>query len=190
MRTFIAVEPPDAVRKELGSLTGRLRTHLPDVRWVNPWNIHLTLRFLGEIDHARIQALEAAVTQAASQLGPFELVVGSLGFFGDQASPRVIWLGLENPTQLVRLAEGVEKEVVEAGFGRTDKPFKPHLTLARVKKRLASSPNWERIRGELPEKWPAWPVEEVCIIKSTLTPGGPVYETLVSCALKREAYAP
>ncbi|HUU29395.1 MAG TPA: RNA 2',3'-cyclic phosphodiesterase [archaeon] len=184
MRTFIAVEPPDSVRDEIGRLTGRLKDHLPGLRWSKPKNIHLTLRFLGEIDPALLETLKKGVEGAVSPLAPFSLTVEDIGFFGSRIWPRIVWLGLEGSDELAALAKAVENAAVETGFGKADKPFKAHLTLARIKDKLAHPPDWERTRGTLPENWPAWPVDEVQIIKSTLTPSGPIYETLAHCALK------
>ena len=188
MRTFIAVEPPGSLREEIGRLTTRhFESRLPGFRWVKPENIHLTLRFLGEIDPARLESLAQAVSTAVAEFAPFNLTVESLGFFGSQKRPRVIWLGLSASQQLSALAREVESAVEEAGFGRADKPFKAHLTLARLKRPPASAPDWESIRTGLPSSWPEWKVTRVEIIKSTLTPSGPIYETLASCPLEGEA---
>lgn len=188
MRTFIAVEPPGSLREEIGRLTAQhFESQLPGFRWVRPENIHLTLRFLGEIDPARLDSLTQAVAVAASKFAPFKLTVESLGFFGSQKRPRVVWLGLSDFQQLSALAEEVESAVAEAGFGRADKPFKAHLTLARMKRPPARPPDWERIRSVLPSGWPEWRVTRVEIIKSTLTPSGPIYETLARCPLEGEA---
>jgi len=188
MRTFIAVEPPGSLREEIGRLTARhLESRLPGFRWVKPENIHLTLRFLGEIDPARLDSLTQAISGATAGFAPFELTVESLGFFGSQKRPRVIWLGLSASRQLTALAEEVESAVAGAGFGRADKPFKAHLTLARLKRPQAGAPDWESIRKGLPSSWPEWKVDRVEIIKSTLAPSGPIYETLARCPLKGEA---
>ncbi|MEA1996571.1 MAG: RNA 2',3'-cyclic phosphodiesterase [Gemmatimonadota bacterium] len=191
MRTFIAVELPEGLKDEISRLTGRLKEHLPGVRWSRPSNIHLTLRFLGEIDPGRLDKLSRAVEQAVSPLEPFEVEVAGIGSFGGRSRPRVIWLGLESSEQLAALAEAVERAVFESGFGRADKPFKPHLTLARVRKSLArvrkplaGPPDWESIRETARSDWPVWRVDGVKIIKSILTPDGPVYEPKAHCLLK------
>lgn len=187
MRTFIAVEPPDTLRAEIGRLTARhFESQLPGFRWVKPENIHLTLRFLGEIDPSGLDDLTQAVSAAAAKFAPFDLTVESLGFFGSQKRPRVVWLSLSASPQLSALAAEVESAVAEAGFGRADKPFKAHLTLARMKRPPASPPDWERIRSALPSSWPEWKVTRVEIIKSTLIPSGPIYQTLARCPLEGE----
>lgn len=188
MRTFIAVEPPGSLREEIGRLTARhFESRLPGFRWVKPENIHLTLRFLGEIDPAGLDSLTQAVCSAAAKSTPFELTVDSLGFFGSNQKPRVVWLSLGVSPQLSALAAEVEGAVVKSGFGRADKPFRAHLTLARMKRPPASPPDWEGVRSILPSSWPGWNVSHVEIIKSTLTPSGPVYQTLARCPLVGEA---
>jgi RNA 2',3'-cyclic 3'-phosphodiesterase len=184
MRTFIAIGLPEEIGLEISRLTSKLAEHFPGVRWSRPENIHLTLRFLGEIDENRLEDLKAAVERAAVSVAPLELTVAQVGCFGPQRSPRVIWLGLRESEPLGSLAAFLEKELVAAGFGVADKPFKAHLTLARIKNPLRRPPDWERIQGLGPETWPAWEATEVLIIRSTLLPEGPVYETLAACALK------
>jgi 2'-5' RNA ligase len=184
MRTFIAIELPRSFQEEISRVTGELRSYFPGVRWSNPENIHLTLRFLGEIDPAQLDLLKKAVDEAASQVSGSRLNVENIGFFGSKSNPRVIWLGLNESSELAELAGRVEKAVEEAGFGKADKPFRPHLTLARVRRKLDRPPDWEAIYKIMPASWPQWPVSEVLIIKSTLTLNGPIYETLARCPLQ------
>ena len=180
MRTFIAVEPPDALRESIGELTDKLsRLGLKSFRWVKPLNVHLTLRFLGEIDPGRLIAVAEAVGRAAAEVEPFELSVAEVGYFGPPRQPRVVWLGLEVSEPLARLAARVELNLHASGFGQADKPFRAHLTLARAGRTPGAPPDWEAA-AEISAgiRWPAWPVSDVQTIKSTLTPQGPVYDTL------------
>ena len=183
MRTFIAIEPPDDLRTALGELCRSVAEYFPGVRWAEPWNIHLTLRFLGEIDPADLDPLSTALEEAVAPTAPFELVPSKIGFFGSKLSPRVVWLGLEEQPQLKDLAGALENSLQQADFGRADKPFRGHLTLARIRRPLKRPPDWEIINQSLPEIWPGWKVTEVHIIKSTLTPQGPVYKILRNCKL-------
>ncbi len=183
MRTFIAIEPPEGWRREVGRLTRALEAHFPGVRWCRPESLHLTLRFLGEIDPGRLEALAEAVRTATAPRAPFRVGMTGIGSFGPRLQPRVIWLGLADSPELMGLAGEVERRIEAAGFGPADKPFKPHLTLARVKDPLRHCPDWETIERLVSADWPAWPVEEVQVIKSTLQPQGPLYETLASCRL-------
>ena len=183
MRTFIAIEPPDDLRTALGDFYRGVAEHFPGVRWTDPGNIHLTLRFLGEIDPADLDPLSRALEEAVDPAAPFELVSSRVGFFGSRRSPRVVWLGLEEQPQLKDLARALENSLQQAGFGRADKSFRGHLTLARIRRPLRSPPDWEIINQSLTATWPDWKVTEVHIIKSTLTPQGPIYDILRSCKL-------
>ena len=186
MRTFIAIELPDELRTAIKGLCSGISGHFPGVRWSDPRNIHLTLRFLGEIDPADLDPLAGALGEAAESVEPFGLVLSKVGFFGSRRSPRVVWLGLEEQPQLIELARSLESSLQRAGFGRADKPFRGHLTLARIRRPLRELPDWESINQGLPATWPEWKVTGVHIIKSTLTPQGPIYEILRTCKLAGE----
>jgi RNA 2',3'-cyclic 3'-phosphodiesterase len=183
VRTFIAVEPPDVLRAAFGDFCNAISGYFPGLRWINPKNIHLTLRFLGEIDPADLGTLKEAVEKSAAGTAPFELALSKAGFFGSKRNPRVIWLGLEEQPLLKNLARDLEDSLHQAGFGRADKPFRGHLTLARIKRPLREPPDWEAINRQLPAAWPEWRVTRVQVIKSTLTPSGPIYEILKRCVL-------
>lgn len=178
MRTFIALEPPESLRREAVRLGRELAGHFPGVRWSSPENIHLTLRFLGEIDPRELAKLVSSVNAAAVGTGRLDLRVGRFGWFGPDRSPRVLWLGIEDNPSLAGLAARLERELVAAGFGRADKPFKAHLTLARIRKPLPRQPDRSAVERIARREWPAWTAESLEVIKSTLTPEGPVYETL------------
>ena len=184
MRTFIAVKPTDSLLDKLSAYCRDTLTPVcPGVRWVSKQNLHLTLRFLGEISPDSLDNLRESAQGAASQCAAFELYAERIGFFGSPRSPRVIWLGLKKSEELQRLASNLETALGKAGFGRADKPFQAHLTLARIKKPLGSAVDW---RSLPPFNHPApWPVTGIEIISSTLTPGGPIYETLDTLTLSR-----
>ncbi len=121
MRTFIALEPPPELRSALGELSAVLQSRLTGLKWVKPNLVHLTLRFLGEIEPGRIGALSQAVADAAGEIGSFELNVTEIGHFGSVLNPRVLWLGLAASSNLSSLATGLEASLESAGFGRADK---------------------------------------------------------------------
>ncbi len=178
MRTFIALEPPPELRSALGELSATLKSRLAGMRWVKPKLVHLTLRFLGEIEPGRIGVLDEAVAKAAGKVAPFELSVTEVGHFGSPRSPRVLWLGLRASSSLSSLVAGLDESLVSAGFGRADKPFRAHLTLARAGRKPGPPPDWDAVSRAVPHQWPNWSVGRVCVIKSTLTPRGPLYATL------------
>ena len=183
MRTFIAIEPPEDIRRRIGRLGHDMESNFPGVRWSRPETVHLTLRFLGEIEMAQLEDLKAAVSSAASGAGSLRLRISHPGWFGSQRNPRVIWLGLEDNPDLMSLAGRLELELESSGFGRADKPFKAHLTLARIKNPLPRPPVWATLKQVVSSDWPDWIANRVEVIKSKLTPEGPHYETLADIPL-------
>jgi 2'-5' RNA ligase len=191
VRTFIAIELDEELRANLRDLQDRLRGQLAprSVRWVRPQGIHLTLKFLGDTPVSRLDDIKAALAQAATEVGPFTFTVGGLGCFPHTRRPRVVWVGLQEPTgALVRLRDAVEAQVALLGFPTEKRPFSPHLTLGRVQRRASKSEVHEI--GEVVAASMIGTVDEmdvtvVCYIKSDLRPSGAVYTTLLEAELGR-----
>ena len=136
LRLFFALELPREVREAATAHTARLRRDFPGVRasWPRPESLHLTLKFLGEVTAARVETLAGAAAGAAEGLAPFELTVEGAGTFPPRGAARVLWLGVRDDTgRLARLQSRLEDGCAAAGFARESKPFKPHLTLARLR---------------------------------------------------------
>ena len=180
MRTFIALEPSAELRTRLARLCRELQPLFPGVRWSRMDNIHLTLRFLGEIDASDLEPLIQAVSDVAAKASRPALRAGRAGWFGSPREPRVVWLGLQDNKELEALAGAIETSLLAAGFGAADKPFKAHLTLARPKKALPRPVDRAALERLTGEDWPLWEPRQVLIIKSTLLPEGPRYETLAA----------
>ena len=132
MRAFVAIELPPAVQGELHRQQAAFRAVAPEARWTRPEGIHITLKFLGEIDGGQVEK----VVQALAALGPFagfEIEVRGFGFFPDARRPRVFWAGIHAPADLADLAARVEGVMEDLGFAPEERAFTPHLTLARFK---------------------------------------------------------
>ena len=130
MRTFIAIDLPEPLHVALAEAQKTFRGVSPEARWTRPEGIHLTLKFLGEISDAQLRQ----VVEALHGIGPFEafpLELKGFGFFPQARRPRVFWVGVEAPPVLAELAERVECAMEKVGFRREQRPFTPHLTLAR-----------------------------------------------------------
>lgn len=130
MRAFIAIELPETVRDALRREQARFRQVCPDARWTRPEGIHLTLKFLGEISGPQ----QADVKNTLGRMERFEkftVRVQGFGFFPSAKQPRVFWAGLDAPPELARIAAQVENALAPLGFPPENRPFKPHLTLAR-----------------------------------------------------------
>src|SRR5258708_32040695 len=142
LRLFIAIELDDELRVELKRAQKQIQVGhtLSFVRWVAPQNIHLTLKFLGNIKSTQIPALTAALERAAKNIAPFTLTARGLGCFPNTRRPNNIWVGLEGNLQTAALlARRIEDECFALGFERDLHGFAPHLTLGRVKREASNS---------------------------------------------------
>lgn len=134
MRTFIAIELDDAIRQRLAAAQDRLRAAGCNVRWVKPEQMHLTLKFLGEIEEEAVDGVAAAMAAAAAGGKPFALTLAGLGAFPPRGAPRVVWAGAEEPSgTLAALHKRLEHQLARLGFERERRAYRPHLTLGRVK---------------------------------------------------------
>ena len=136
-RIFVAIELPAPVRRKLIEHIDRLRSAMPEVRasWSREQNLHLTLKFLGDIPATNVERLSAAASIATTRVEPFEIVVEGCGAFPPRGQPRVLWVGIRDPSgQLALLHRTLEDECAIAGFPREQRPFHPHLTIARIRK--------------------------------------------------------
>ena len=135
-RLFIAIELPASTRKRLTDHIELLRKALPEVRasWSREDNLHLTLKFLGDTQVTKAEILSQAVGRAASAVHPFEVIVGGCGAFPPRGQPRVLWIGIEDPSgELGRVHKALEDECALAGFTREPRTLHPHLTIARLR---------------------------------------------------------
>jgi len=135
IRAFLAVDPPREVLDEIGRIQDRLRNIIQgDIRWVRPEGIHLTLKFFGSISESDVANISQAVKNNTSNVKPFTLGIRRVGAFPDVKRPRVLWLGMDGDVEiLIRLQKKVDTELQNYGFGKEERSFKPHLTLARIK---------------------------------------------------------
>ena len=136
-RTFIALEMPANLRAAVIDYIKDLREKIPDVSasWSREDNLHLTLKFLGDVPIARIGDVSAAASSAVRASGPFELVLGGSGVFPTKGKPSVLWIGIEDPRGgLHNVQQALEEECAARGFTRDSRPYHPHLTIARIRK--------------------------------------------------------
>jgi 2'-5' RNA ligase len=182
MRTFIAVPLSAQCRETLEQMQRPLRSLGADVRWTSVSSIHLTLKFLGEIDPAGVPELASALRTVT--VPAFNLRLRGLGAFPNLHSPRVIWCGLEGEIEkLSSLQAGVEATCTGLGFEREARAFHPHLTLGRVngKRNLQPLLDYIRIGSELES---AFIADCLNVYKSVLMPRGAVYTVLERIELK------
>lgn len=191
IRAFIAIEFPSEIQQRLEQVSRQVQqclSSLPGniVRWVPAENIHLTLKFLGDVSVANLDLLNEMLLAEAQEHRSFELSVGGLGAFPNLHHPRVLWVGIQAPPELAVLQSGIESRMEKLGYPREERPFSPHLTLGRVT-RNASNTEARQIGNALQSAkvgflGVVW-AGEVRLFKSVLQPGGSVYTSLFTAPL-------
>lgn len=181
MRAFLAVELPEPIRAALASLQRRLAESRADVAWVQPPNLHLTMRFLGEITEAQRQQIEAATRRIAAGMSPFQVSLAHLGAFPSLRAPRVLWVSIEQgKDRLMALAKGLEQESVNAGLQPEERAFVAHVTIGRVRS-ATRRVELSRALSTAPRPRsgpPACAAQALTLFQSTLQRDGAVYTVL------------
>jgi len=141
IRTFIAVDLPPTVLDALGQISTQLQSKLPDtpVRWVDYEKMHLTLKFLGDVSPENIGMVERILKSEAAKRPVMEIGIGGIGAFPKPRHPRVIWIGVEAPSDLFDLRRGIEDGVARLGYNYDKYEFTPHLTLGRISRKASAS---------------------------------------------------
>ena len=187
IRSFVAIELEAAVHIGLAQFQQRLkeRVELP-VRWVRPEGIHLTLKFLGDVDAGAMRRIEEALAGATVTVRPFSISLGNVGGFPSLKRPRVLWVGLAGELDaLVELQRRVETEMKAVGFPAEGRGFQPHLTLGRVRQEGPPKGGLDasRLEGLETPPGPEQIVERVSLMRSDLKPAGAVYTRLAAFPL-------
>jgi len=187
IRSFVAVSLPDAVRQALLEIQDHWKTYGFPVRWVRGEGIHLTLKFLGEIDVADVETTVCAMRRAAERHAPFRLRAEGVGVFPAVRNARVLWVGIGggDRERLLALQASLDQSLADDGFPRDRRRFSGHLTLGRAKGKLSASAltqalsHWQTFRTE------PFRVSEITLYSSRLLPGGAVYRPLERVGLKQ-----
>lgn len=188
LRAFIAIEIPLEIHQAIEKKTAPIRAALDSslVRWVPSGNIHLTLKFLGDVSPASIEMLSQMLSLEVNQHQAFELEFRELGAFPNPRRPRVIWIGIQAPAMLETLQHGIEAASATLGYPDEKRPFSPHLTIGRVKQNVDSA-GIQKIRIALEETQVGSlgnaHVTAVHLFKSDLKTTGAVYTRLFSASL-------
>lgn len=183
-RTFIAIELNEEVRNALKKIQEYLKKIDVDVRWVNYKNIHLTLKFLGNLPPKKLRSVMEIFPSLFKDFQPFEINITHLGVFPKPQRPRVIWAGVEkNADYLTAIAIQVENGLCRLGFPKEKRGFSPHLTVGRVR----SPKNQALLIPALKEYTFSLEltqtIQQIILFKSTLTSQGPIYESLYTVQL-------
>lgn len=181
MRLFIAIDIPQNLKEELSRLTTKLKKCDADAKWVEMQNLHLSLKFLGEVAEDKIKKIEEIISVVGKKYITLELSLENFGFFPNEKHPRVFFVATDKEEELKKIYSEIEDALRGTGFEKEER-FKSHITLARFR----SAKNIEILRKQIEStivkgKFPA---NEIALFKSALTPQGPVYEKTFSASLK------
>lgn len=183
MRIFISVDVEDPkIRDKLEKIGNQLKATGARIKLVEKKNLHATLKFLGEVDDKELEEIYEAVQRGVKGFKKFEIELIGIGGFPTITNPRVVWIGVgKGAAELSKLASSISRELEKSGYRGDSKPFKPHITIARVKGyggRL-----YQVIKNHTSEFFGSMIVDEVRVKRSKLTPQGPIYSTLKSFEL-------
>jgi 2'-5' RNA ligase len=185
MRTFIAIELPEEIKDALAKLQDKLKDSQADVKWVKPENIHLTLKFTGEIDDEQLTELTKILEKTAGNNSSFQIRLSSVGVFPKINFPRVIWVGMgKGGNETKAIAEDLEERISLIGIPKEKRPFSCHITIGRVRSSLNRDKLVNSLKAVDSLERKEFTVKKITLFKSTLTPKGPAYEILKAVNLK------
>ncbi|HBG60891.1 MAG TPA: RNA 2',3'-cyclic phosphodiesterase [Candidatus Omnitrophica bacterium] len=185
IRTFIAANINDTILNEIGKAQEHLENIDCDVKWVKTTNVHLTLKFLGEIEQKRVPKIVEKLEFLTKHIRSIRTQLSQLGAFPKIEKPKVIWIGLEdNSNEIADLVEAIDNTLTKEGFKKEEHSFKPHVTIGRIRslKNISALANALKIYS-LPQSI-YQEITEIKLIKSILTPKGPIYEDLKAFKLQ------
>lgn len=178
LRTFIAIDIPMSQKEQIARLQGELRRLGGRISWTRPEGIHLTLQFLGDVEEEQLPLVAEAVVRAAGHSGPVEIGIAGTGAFPSLRHPRVLWVGVAEPSgRLKELAHAIAEELKALGFPPEDRDFSPHLTLGRVKDPHGAQQVVQALQ-DANFSGGTFVAREVRVMKSDLKPTGAEYTAL------------
>ncbi len=188
VRLFIACEVPEDVKQDIGKVIETLRGRSGSaVRWIRPEGVHVTLKFLGEVPTKKLPSVKLAIQEAVVGHSPFELEFSNIGTFGGREGLRIMWVGIAGDVlRLEALVRAVNAALAVVGFEPERRPFRPHLTLGRVRDEI---PTRQRAEievavGKMAVPGTSWRTTQVSLMRSRLTSAGASYEVLATFPLR------
>ena len=188
VRLFVACEVPEDVKESIGIVIDDLRSKSGnDVRWIRPDGVHVTLKFLGEVPVKRLPAIKLAIQEAVVGHSPFELEFSNIGTFGGREGLRLMWVGVAGDVlRLEALVRAVNAALKVVGFEPERRPFRPHLTLGRVRDEIGTRRRAqievEVGKSQVPQT--SWRTMQVSLMRSRLTTQGAMYDVLATFPLR------
>lgn len=187
IRAFVAIELTKPIQEQLGQIIQQIQENSPRaVRWVPPKNIHLTLKFLGNVSPTNLNNLVQVIKAEALRHPMMQFCVGGFGAFPNRMRPRVIWVGVTAPPGLLELQRGIDRETERLGYPSEDRDYSPHLTLGRVSQHaspLEVRKVSDALAGITIGELGYVTIKEIILFRSDLQTGGAVYSPLIAAPL-------
>ena len=182
MRAFIAIEIPPAIKDSLAKLQDKLRLTLQKIGWVKPANLHLTLKFLGDISPEQLESIRLIIAETVKTALSFEIKLETLDVFPDLRRARIIWIGANLvPGELKQLVDQLETKLLEIGFAKEERPFQAHITLGRIRNTIIPAileKGLDKVKKDCIDADLKFHARGITLFQSVLEPGGPTYSIL------------
>jgi 2'-5' RNA ligase len=181
IRTFIAVEIPESIISGIRELQQGINDYGVDIRWIRPENIHLTLKFLGDVEAVDVDKISEAISKTVDGVASIPLKAKGIGVFPDIKRPRVLWVGLTGQLEfLIRLQKTLDENLKGIGFRQEKRPFKGHLTIGRIKAKMNAKKFGEALMAFRNFESETFVADKIILFKSELKPRGAFYTYLAS----------
>lgn len=185
IRSFVALNIPAAVGAEVGPFIDDLRQKIRGVRWVRTGHLHLTMKFLGDVEEENMPAVAHALAGAAAHVPPITVSIRGTGYFPPRGRPRIVWLDMAQGAEELTALQGEMEGVLEPlGFARERRPFRPHLTIGRVRELRERALLMSLLEEAKERRWGTFCAETIHLMRSELFPTGPRYSILREVRLR------
>ena len=188
MRAFIAIELPLVIKDTLSKIQDRLKITLPKISWVKPANLHLTLKFCGELSSKQLNDIKQLITEIAKSTINFKIKLETFGVFPNMHTARIIWIGTNQlPLELKKLVDQIETKIAELGKPKEERPFSAHITIGRIKIHIDPSvleKEINKINNEISCENLGFNAKGITLFESTLSPQGPTYNVIEEANFK------
>lgn len=183
MRCFIAIDIDEEIKKAISKLQNELTDCKADLRWVRPENIHLTLKFLGNVEEKRLDKIKARLTDVCIKHNRFTIEVKGMGVFPDKRRPRVLWVDVKDNSPLTVLQRELEDAMASIGFEKENRRFSPHLTIGRFRSLKGIEALYDKIQLHKDDSFGLMDVKSVFLMESRLKPSGSEYRRIAEVCL-------
>jgi RNA 2',3'-cyclic 3'-phosphodiesterase len=186
IRSFVAVNIDEGMKKDLYTTTQRLREIRCDVKWVSAENMHITLKFLGDTPEGLLPEISGRLSGIASSHLPFTIRLRSAGVFPDRRRPRVVWIDMSGTEEIIKLQKEVEESLATLGYKKENRAFSPHLTIGRVRAPQGSDLLVKGVETLKEKDFGIIQVEKISLMRSDLSPAGARYMSVGEFFLGKE----